>query len=66
MCECVKKFNRELEVRNGRIVCATAVTKKLDVQEYVCIQAEKIDSKKKTKLPTLVASFCPFCGEKQR
>ena len=63
MCDCVRKMNEALAGRNGKI------TQGFSYQDgelrllptFVCV--EKIESRKK-KPPSIIASFCPFCGEK--
>lgn len=59
MCDCIKKTNERMAEMGHRIAPAInfATGKALPV-----IVTEKLPGKRAQKV-TLVASFCPFCGE---
>lgn len=59
MCDCIQQTNEMLKEHNIRLV-STMFAK----PEVVVIQTEKIDSKKRGRPPVMLASYCPFCGEK--
>lgn len=64
MCECIRLINEQLEERNTHISRKIAYKDgELKVLGAV-IETYKIDSKKRGKPFTLLASYCPFCGEK--
>jgi hypothetical protein len=64
MCNCVKRLNEALAPKNGRIVMAMQITENLNLLSRLCIATEKLDKSKRKPVPTLVANYCPFCGEK--
>lgn len=64
MCDCVKKFDEALAKHNGRIAMAIQVTGAQNLTARICVATEKIDKAKKKPVPSVVANFCPFCGEK--
>lgn len=63
MCECQQVINVGLEKHNVRLAaCFSGKTMKF--HPYL-IQTEKVDEKKRSKrAPLVLATFCPFCGEK--
>lgn len=65
-CTCITQANEQLAKDNARI--ARTMLLNLDSSAATIsgamIVVEKIDSKKRTKLPTLFASYCPICGKK--
>jgi hypothetical protein len=65
MCECVNKFNEKLASHNGRIAMALTMSKDLsEMRARLLVQTEKIDKSKRKPIPAVMASYCPFCGEK--
>ena len=60
--ECFTKFNEVLAGHNGRLATALQVTETLGLRSRLLIATEKIDSKKRKPVPSVVASHCPFCG----
>lgn len=70
MCDCREAVNKRLAVSNARI--ATGFTYKISDDGPIAtmdlappmIVLEKMDDKKRGKPPTLLASCCPFCGER--
>lgn len=66
MCDCVEKLNESLKEKNGRIETALQMSNNMGSATIrVLVATEKIDSKQRTPVPRVAASFCPFCGEKQ-
>lgn len=59
MCDCIKTTNAMLREHNCHLV-STMFSK----PEVVVVETVKIDSKKRGKPPLVLASYCPFCGEK--
>lgn len=58
MCDCIEAMNRELASRNAEIsLPIIGPTKPF-------ITLNKLDATRRTSLPLLFASHCPFCGEK--
>lgn len=64
MCECRQKMDEKLKEANGRLASAFQVTKGNNLRLRYCIQTEKLDKSKRKPVPTVVGSYCPFCGEK--
>lgn len=64
MCDCVKRFDDALAPHNGRIAMEIQVTKDMSLLARLCIATEKLDKSKRKPVPTVMASYCPFCGEK--
>jgi len=58
-CSCWKQVNDELE-KHGTLL-ATSFT--LSGHEFLNIETERTDGKRKPP-KRIVASFCPFCGQK--
>ena len=64
-CDCIKLMNEALEQHNAKLDVPPIVdmkTGKLSGDFRVTVNCFKIDSKKRGRLPTLLAHFCPFCG----
>ncbi len=58
-CDCIESISKTLrEEHNALMVCT------LFSPQKAVIGTEKIDSKKRSRPPMLIASFCPFCGVK--
>lgn len=64
MCECRAKMNKKLEEVNGRLANAFVITEENGLNLRYCVQTEKLDKAKRKPVPTVIASYCPFCGEK--
>ena len=64
MCDCRMKMDAELAARNGKLAIAIQVTKDLGLVGRYVVATEKLDKAKRKPVPTVVASYCPFCGEK--
>lgn len=66
MCDCRETFNGALAPYNAQLATAFRCPPggAMRLEPYL-IQIEKLDSGKRARKPPLVlASFCPFCGEK--
>lgn len=59
MCNCLKEIDDSLKARNYDIDKSISLAGR---DSRAIISISKIDPKRKTFF-TLVASFCPFCGE---
>ena len=67
MCNCVNELNKQLEERKTEIVQRIHFDQKTgDLKLSPPVIATKwVDKKPREKsLPVLIATFCPFCGEK--
>lgn len=63
MCDCNRDVNTELAKHNGRLLEAFVFgVSKLSTS--LIISTEKIDAKKRVRIPHVFPSYCPFCGEK--
>lgn len=65
MCNCHGRINAKLKEKNARLVtgfhlAADSIMKSLPP----IIALEKIDTSKRGKPPILIATYCPFCGER--
>lgn len=59
MCDCISETNKLLAEHNTTLV--TTMFRKPDA---VVIATDKRDSKQRGRPALMVASFCPFCGER--
>lgn len=69
MCDCRERVNKSLEDKNACIAIGFMAGTEDGSTRYFLRSAPMIVLEKKlvtlrTKLPTLLASYCPFCGEK--
>lgn len=64
MCECIERMNGSLAQHNGRIAVAIQITPSMDLRSRLIVQTEKLDKSRRKPVPTVVATYCPFCGEK--
>jgi hypothetical protein len=64
MCDCIKLTNDALQ-RNGMCLRIGLVVRNGKWEQHIPIATERIDGKKKPVAPPFVATYCPFCGEKQ-
>ena len=62
--DCFQKFDEKLAEHNGRLGMGLQVTEDLDLKTRLLIATEKIDKTKRKPVPSVMASFCPFCGVK--
>lgn len=69
MCDCREAVDRRLAFVNARIASGFVAnfddgpTRGMELAPPMIV-LEKIDNKKRSSLPTLLASCCPFCGER--
>jgi hypothetical protein len=64
MCNCMKEMDEALAKHNGKLATGFQITADMNVVSRLLIATEKIDAKKRKPVPGVMASFCPFCGEK--
>lgn len=63
MCDCIRTTNESLRAKyNTELV--TTISFVEGQPSRVAVGTEKADSSIRGKPITLVATFCPFCGEK--
>jgi hypothetical protein len=65
-CGCIDKLNAALKERNAKVVCMTLFDFSANTisTSGASIQLEKLDAKKRSKLPTFFCRYCPVCGKK--
>ena len=63
MCECRDQINGILKDKNGRLAFGFTFGNGNMALSPPLIEVEKIESRGK-KPPTVLATFCPFCGTK--
>lgn len=59
MCDCANGLNEKLKSMNYRLP-----RNLLEKDPPVLIEMHKIETRKRTPSHSLIASYCPFCGEK--
>lgn len=65
-CDCIDKINEQLADQNAALDIPYIINIKTGKQilphvtKVVCY---KFDSKKRSKIPHVLARFCPFCGQ---
>lgn len=65
MCDCRAAVNQRLEVSNAKIAYGFTFDAHAGMKlSTPMIVLEKIDKKKRGTPPTLLATCCPFCGER--
>lgn len=68
MCECIKEINKKLEEAETNsaleIPMMLNMTENTVRADRTIIVTRKINTKKRGKAQRLLATFCPFCGEK--
>lgn len=65
MCKCLSKVRKILAKSNTRVDMVSLVNFKTGkIRESLKIATARIDRRQRTKVRTLLPSFCPFCGEK--
>lgn len=60
-CDCAGKVTEQLNSQGAELKVSYSLMTGL-VRTYVV--TEKVDPRSRTKLVPLLATFCPFCGEK--
>lgn len=63
-CGCRKAINERLAVSNARIALGFTFSESGVDSAPPMVVLEKIDDSKRGKPPTLLATCCPFCGER--
>lgn len=63
MCTCVKQVNELLGDQNSMVVTAIYLFNP-ERSGQVYVETRKINPQKRGKAARLLASYCPFCGEK--
>lgn len=64
MCDCRKAVDERLAFSNARIAFGfTFSDANMDISPPMIV-LEKLDDKKRGRVPTLLATCCPFCGER--
>lgn len=63
-CDCMKLVNEKLATHNGRLATAFQITADMGVKMRLLLATEKLDKAKRKPVPSVTASYCPFCGAK--
>ena len=63
-CDCMKLVNEKLAAHNGRLATAFQLTADMGIRMRLLLATEKIDKNKRKPVPSVMASYCPFCGTK--
>lgn len=63
-CECIVQMNAALAPRNARLAQSILLRDGQMIGSPVIIAVEKLNTAKKASLPRLMATYCPFCGQK--
>jgi hypothetical protein len=58
MCNCIDEVDAFLADRNARIMMP------IIGPQRPFVETMKVDPAKRGRIPSMFASFCPFCGEK--
>ncbi len=63
-CDCVERVNTAMadQGQNQQVACSYR-TIGGEFRAFAIVETEKIEPRKK-RSPRLIATFCPFCGEK--
>jgi hypothetical protein len=66
MCNCIKltQDKGELVKKHHTRICVTIPFDPSEVSRVVLKTEKTFDAPRGTKAVTLIASYCPFCGEK--
>ena len=62
--QCFVKLNERLAEDNARLAMGFMITESMSLRSRLLVATEKIDKSKRKAPPSVVASYCPFCGEK--
>lgn len=63
-CSCIADVDAKLADHNARLGVAFSFSHKgVPGQAWPHLVVEKIDAKKRGRLPVMVPTYCPFCGE---
>ena len=63
-CDCMKLVNEKLAAHNGRLATGFQLTADMGIRKRLLLATEKIDKNKRKPVPSVTASYCPFCGVK--
>ncbi len=63
-CDCMKQVNEKLASHNARLATGFQMTADMGIKMRLLLATEKLDKKKRKPVPTVTASYCPFCGTK--
>ncbi len=67
MCECISRVNEGLKPKGLQLATAFIFSKDLS-HAGVCLPVaveKKSKADRKTRVPIILAPYCPFCGERQ-
>ena len=64
MCKCVAAIDKYLKPNNGRVDQIMQLVELKRTRNRIAIVTEKLNAKKRKPVPLVLASFCPWCGEK--
>lgn len=59
-CTCIEVVNARLKEHNAQILLPMFVSNGSTARPF--IETTKLDEKKRGKPPSMLASYCPFCG----
>lgn len=62
--ECFVRINERLAEDNARLAVGFVITESMSLQSRLLVATEKIDKSRRKAPPSVVASYCPFCGVK--
>jgi hypothetical protein len=65
MCNCNERVNEKLKEKNARLAFSFCLSSDLsEADAMLMIQTEKVNKAYRGKIPTVIPTFCPFCGVK--
>lgn len=63
-CDCIARMNEALKPRNCKLARAF-VPKGNSIEAFLLVSTEPLGPKKRgEKFPHVMATYCPFCGQK--
>ena len=63
MCDCIEQLNQKLNERGLRIAQRLMMGKVMTLSPAI-IEVEPIDTKSRVRSLPVLATYCPFCGER--
>lgn len=63
MCDCIGDVNAMLAEKNGRLETVLGFGGGA-LSGHLHIGVEKINKRDRTRPPLVIATYCPFCGER--
>jgi hypothetical protein len=67
-CKCIEAVNKALAPQNAELdthfTFGGIYDKTVSIGQAMHLTVRKVDTAKKTKLPSLCPTYCPFCGTK--